>query len=487
MSTVVDEFVTILGFDIKSGAGAVLTKFSQGIESIAAKAKIAAVALVGSATAAGYFIEKSNSATAELYKLKDLTGLSAKALQDWGFAAEQAGGSAHDIQRDIINLEKALHPTMPGEYNEGLFQLLGPTYLQKYKNVKDVLYAVSEAIKGMPKGLALNYLAMAGISESSYHLLSKGKAGVDKLLGKGMPFALSDEQIEKAFKFDQAMKQVYTIIKNVGAAISSDLAPYLTKVLLKFEEWLVANRKIISSKLGEFISGVGDGFARFGTLIEKVTGFIGKLIPDIRKLIDHLSVKELTSDGVYLGLTALAASLLLIYGRVGLVAGAITGLLVLFNQLNDAQPGDRGWLGGLKRLAEDTIKLKDSLVEAFKPVMDFFKPLTDLLLVKPEELRPAKFLDDQGRSTQDAMKQGDSHLMRDMFVGIYQMYKAWSTGKDYVTGNLKSNLGVSSTSSINNSRTTGDTYVTVQVANSEQAGRVINNLNPNFTLQSANP
>lgn len=482
MPTVADELVTVLGFDIKSGAGAVLTKFGQGIESIAAKAKVVSAVVISAAAAVGYFVEKSNSATAEFYKLKDLTGLSAKALQDWSYAAEQAGGSAQDIQRDLVALEKALHPTMPGEYNEGLFQLLGPDYLQKYRTVKDTLYAVSDAIKGMPKGLALNYLAMSNISESSYHLLKRGRAGVDELM-KGSPFALTDEQIEKAFKFEQSMNRMKTIITRVGQALAADLSPYFTEVLTKLEKFVRANGKLIELKLKEFIAGVGDGFQRFGGLINKAIDLVDKLVPGVKDLVKNLSVKELTSDGVYLGLTALAVGLLLVHGRTLLVTGAIVGLIAGFQKLQDMNVEDSKVLKFFRQLVDDTVKIKNAISDAFQPIMDFFKPLMDFLAVRPEEMRPAKLLDENGKSKQQAMRDGDSHLLRDMMKSVFDVYRSWSSvrASAFTTPNW---AGVGPANASNSSTTNNSpTYnTTVNVATPEQARVVLEK--PNFVLQS---
>ncbi len=496
--TVVDELVTLLGFDIKSGTGAMIAKFGQSIENIAAKAKVAAAALVATSAAVGYFVEKSNSATSELYKLKDLTGLSAKALQDWGFAAEQAGGSAHDIQRDLIGLEKALHPTMPGEYNEGLFQLLGPTYLQKYKNVKDVLFAVADAIKTMPKGLALNYLAMAGISESSYHLLSKGKAGVDQILGKGMPFALSDAQVEKAFKFDQAMKQVYTIIKNVGAAISSDLAPYLTKVLIQFEKWLVFNKQIIESKLSDFISGVGAGFKRFSVLIQDVWGFISKLIPQLQELTQNLSVKELAEEASYAGLVVLGAALVLIYGKAALVAGAILGLVEAVHTFNTATAGDGSISGWLKQLGQDLTDFYNTsgaIIDKIMALFDRFalkKSEAEREVIAKQEAmlkHKGEHPEEESNSILDWLD-AKSPLKR-MIESLHQVDNSRVLNPVYPAGGSGNTINTNTSTSnaaTTNATTNAPTYnVNVHVANPDHAGRAVKALIPQYGLQAPNP
>jgi hypothetical protein len=347
----------------------------------------------------------------------------------------------------------------------------------------------------MPKGLALNYLAMARISESSYHLLSKGKAGVDQLLGKGMPFALSDAQIEKAFKFDQAMKQIYTIIKNVGAAISADLAPYLTKVLTQFEKWLEFNRTIINSKLAEFMEGVGLGFKKFGTLVQNVWTYIKDLIPKLKDLVENLSVKEFTSDAAYLGLTALAISLLLIYGRVGLVSGAILGLIKLFKQLDETKPQDKGWLGAIKTLIDDTGKLGDAIAKAFKPLTDFFKPIIDFLSVEPETLKPATLLDSKGRTSQEASRQGDGTWLRDTFKGLFDIYRfmhnatkianpIWNVESGGTTNSSSSTTSATNSSS---STTSATNNVTVNVSNPDHTGPAVRSIITQFGLQALNP
>jgi len=378
MATVLDELVTVLGFDIKSNSGATLNKFSASITELSSYATKASAALVGAATAAFYFINKATEGADEMQKFHQMTGISVDALQRWRYAASQAGGSAQSMESDLVTLTKALNPVAPGEYNEGLFRLLGSGYQSKYKNVKSMLLDIASLFEKMPEGERLNWASRIGMTPESVMLLGKGSAGVEQLY-KSMSFGVGSDQTKKAADFHRALDRLKNIASNISIIFASELAPSLTQAMTQFEKWIskTENQKDLLQKLKDITSGVADGFKRFGETIRSLWKTVTDFLPFLKETLDTMSNKQLTSNVIYYGLIALATALGIVAAaavaanwEIVAVVAAVAGLVTAYDKLTTMKPTDGGFFGGLASEMEKITAMFDKIESFINTIPD---------------------------------------------------------------------------------------------------------------------
>ena len=271
--SIINELVTLLGFKLSPGSQRTVDQFDKGLEAVHKTAVVLSGAILAATASVAYFTEKVSTSAAELDKYAELTGASVEEIQKWGYAAEQAGGSAKSVKSDIEGLLEAMNPVMPGEFNQGLF-LLG-MYGQKYKDTTELMLALSDKLKGMAPMEQMNWAKKAGISPETLLLLKRGRAGINDLMAK-TPYLMGKEQTESARKFEAQIHRLRYTIGAFGELVVTKTLPALTKLVDKFERW------VGSSKVHEFLQTLigilSDPKLIGGTIEAAIYGIVGATV-----------------------------------------------------------------------------------------------------------------------------------------------------------------------------------------------------------------
>lgn len=341
---IIDELVTLLGLKISPDADQQAAKFQARLKSINNYAEVVAGTLMSAATAALYFVQKANQASAEIDKLGDLTGQNKQQIQMWARAVEQMGGSAASAKSDIVNLTRALNPVMPGEYNQGLFMLFGGNYLHKFKDVNSLLDALSVKFKNMPAGKALNWASQIGISPDMLLLLRNSTKELKEVQSKISGFVpiLSDKELKNARMFEMYWTGIKQIWSGAAEKASALLAPSIARIAETMARWLQKNQGLIESKLPVFIEGVAKGIGTLINVIEILLSWFTKLIKLFSSGTEQMGQTKAVAYAIVGAFGVLAASLVLIHAKFLLVTSVIalfiTQLKDMYDEITDNAP-----------------------------------------------------------------------------------------------------------------------------------------------------
>ncbi len=380
MATVIDELVTILGFDMDSRAGATLDKFNKGINSITSFAKTASIAITATAASLSYFVLKTTKASDEIEKLGRVTGISTDTIQEMSFALEQVGGSVSTMHSDLEKLMMSMNSPIPGEFNQGLFLLDISTKKASgaLKTVDEVLMDIADKMQGMTKQKQMQWGAKIGISKDTIMLLQEGRGEIERLRKQAaqMPVIIDPENLKNAREFNRQLSLLSRIFGFLGQTIASTAGPALKELVTSFAEWTSKNKEVITSGLLVFIEGVTDGFSRFADVVNVVFTAISDLIPEMNGLTDAFTAIDVIS-GLVLGvlvalsipLAILAAKFLLIAGVVTLFALAIEDLVVYL----------RGGNSAIGELIKKVTEMWEVFGQKFPAMADFLKEFWDVL------------------------------------------------------------------------------------------------------------
>ena len=258
----------------------------KGLKSAGAKVgamgKRVAVAGAGIAGAGAAVLAPLLAATAsfgkmgdEIDKMSARTGVSATALSELAFAAEQSGASVQDVEKAFKGMSSALYDagkgsTMPLDALQDLgitlADLEGMSPEEQFMKLSSALASVEDTSKR--GALAQKLFGKAG--RQLLPMLADGTDGIQKLreeaneLGRSM----SGEDVAAAAEYTDAMNRVSSVWKGLKQQVGAALAPALAEVATSFAEIAVnvvefvrENRGIIQGVAAAAIAVVGLGTA----------------------------------------------------------------------------------------------------------------------------------------------------------------------------------------------------------------------------------
>ena len=307
-------------------ARAELAKLEQSSKKLITGIAGMAGALVASAAMAG------NLAQQEI-KMSQAVGMSTEAMAGWKTACNIAGVSANGLISSLTSLENKMQHLKTGVVDNNLAKNLGMMGLDYGEFAGMDSEARMRSVFNQANQMEDQQLAATLVGDI---LGSAGKEYYEslKLSGKSL-----NQQLEEAKKlnfvtdanrrqaaiFSAEIKSVKEAGKSIVQLLGSELGAALTPTVRKIKNYLIENRETIRKG----ISGIAQ---TVGTVVNAVGGFISKVTPYIKGLIDHFGGLDKIIIKVGVGFAAL---------KLTKVAGGIKALISGVNLLKAA-------LGGLK-------------------------------------------------------------------------------------------------------------------------------------------
>lgn len=379
--TVIDELVTLLGVDIKADVLPKIQKFGSVLDGVSRYMTMVSAATLAAAGSILYFTEKSASASAEISKLSQLTGVSTKNIQGMMFAIEQAGGNAESMTADIMNLTMSMSSPIPGEFNQGLF-MMGVSVRKangELKSADEVLMNVADRMQGMSAARQLQWASKIGISNDTLLLLQQGRGEIERLKkqAENIPTIVSEEGIKNSREFVTQLKLVRRIMSYIGQEATSAAGPALKSIVTSFTEWLKLNKEFIQMGLRNFVDGIVDGFNRFFEMIRSVKDSLVDAFPWLEKLGKVLMDTSTISAVVFGALMTLVIVIAVLCAKFILIAALIVAAAVAFEDFMTYLQGGTSVFG---ELVDWVTSLGNAIENKFPNIVGWLKNLLKLLM-----------------------------------------------------------------------------------------------------------
>ena len=293
MSTVVDELVTLLGFKLPPESINAIKKYTGYLDKAKQHAEKLYVGLMTAGAAVQAFAMKEMVAGASLYKLGERMGQSTDAIQKWAYAMEQAGGSSEGMHQDMSTLTKALRPVMPGDYNQGLYGLLGFDYTS-LKDVDALMQAINKRFQGMSQVKAVNWAQQIGLSPEMAVLMRKPWEEIKGMFSemRDMGGFVSEHDLEASHKFEKQYDKIKATTHALSLTIAGKLAPAATEMLKTWQKWIVNNREWLSSKITEGMKIFNDALRGTTDVLQWMLSGIRSLLGPFEKYAGYVSWAE---------------------------------------------------------------------------------------------------------------------------------------------------------------------------------------------------
>lgn len=271
-------------------------------------------------------------------------GLSAEALQEWGYAAAQNSSSLDEFSGAVVKLSKGLYSIKEGKgpVVDG-FKKLGISMKDpavKAKNLDSILMLVADKFAKMPDGPKKTAAAMSIFGKTGASLiptLNKGSTGLNELRMKARDLGavIDGKSVGALDDLGDSVDDAEVALKGLRNRAIIALVPLLQKTVTEFLAWTKANKDVIASKIQSFVEILIVAL----TTLAKVVAFAvehwralavilagGAIVSGIMSVVKAITVLQ-----TFLATAAGKAvvSWAMILGPIFLIAAAVVGLGLL--------------------------------------------------------------------------------------------------------------------------------------------------------------
>jgi len=287
-----------------------LRSAGQSIAGVGARlGGFAAVAGAGLGAMVRQFIQVGD----QLDKMSIRTGISAEALSELGFAAEQNGSSLETLGKAILRMNRRLGRITAGQAEGSQVEALKALGLTAEElerlSPEERLLAIADAMSRMADPAEAAGLAQRAFGtqvDEILPLLLQGRAGIEAYReeARRLGLTLSQDTAASAAALLDALNRLFRVVKRVGVAIGASLAPMLTDIadkaalaarwVLDFSQQnrglvvgfakIVAIAAVVAAVLltvGAVVLGASAALGILASAIGVITGIIGALLSPI--------------------------------------------------------------------------------------------------------------------------------------------------------------------------------------------------------------
>lgn len=353
--TVIRELVAFLGFDVDEKA---LKQAEAAMDDLGKLALVAsgAVAAVGGALAVA--VVQTARYGDEHAKAAKRIGLSVEALQELEHAGKLSGASVEDMRAALRGLAKNTGEAARGSAEQAkTFASLGVRLKDaagKTRPLDEVLGEVADKLQQMPDASKRVAYAQKLMEEAGVRLipmLEQGAAGIEAMRkeARDLGIVMDAEAAGSAEQFTDELERAQSVVLGISRDLGSGLLPVLSHLLIRFREWVQANRVLIRQNIDRFVNGLVDTFTTLSKIVRsfvphglQVTTIFGAmriaaialsvalgvgLLVSIGKLAVAFSAMGLTIVGVLTGITK-ALVLPAITGAFFVALAVLIGLVI---------------------------------------------------------------------------------------------------------------------------------------------------------------
>lgn len=320
------DFLVSLGFTVDEAS---FKKFNAGVESVTKSVMQAGVAVAATATGIVAGVKIISNQMENLYYASQRTGATVGHLMALRYAASQIGLTADQAQGALEGFARTLRLN-PG--TNSLLDSLGVTGRDPAEKFDSFIGKMRQ----MQPYVAAAYAQLFGIDPDTLLMLEQGqekrleaeRAYQEKLAR----FGINPEQAAEAGRdFNNSIRSVTDTFNDLWIVIESKLAPVLTPLVEKFEQWAESHADQIANAIADAVQKLANWLSRIDW--DKTLGAIDKFI--------DLANRAAQAVGGWGNAFLILAGIKFasIATGIGTLAGALAGLLA-------AGSGFAGWKVG---------------------------------------------------------------------------------------------------------------------------------------------
>jgi hypothetical protein len=283
----VGELFVNLGIKGSEKTLGALSETAKKMGELGSTALTTKVAIVGAMYALEHFMKQSAEMGMGLSNFNALTGLSTKQLQQWQYAARQAGIGNEEFTGSLKAVQSSMANMLLGKGAPEGFAIVANKVGLDPKKLRDTFYVMEQLqkfSKSVPPDIANTVMKSFGLSEGTIAAMRKQVFTPDMF--KKAP-VISEGDINQLSKVEVAWRNINQKIEMAmghftakhGLQLTKDIGELIPKVLKLADSFMnLADKLKIFTVIGKIFEGWGLLFSEIGGVVEKIGGIAGNLL-----------------------------------------------------------------------------------------------------------------------------------------------------------------------------------------------------------------
>lgn len=242
------------------------------------KSFMTAVGIASTALAGTFAVVKEfASANDELGKLARNKDIAVDSLQAMQYSFESAGLEASKVGDVLGKLEEQKEGFRKGTADYEAFAQIGINP-RAYKSNEEYFNAVLDGLGRVKDEATKADLAKRLLgADDMKNLIDGGSEAIrqQKKELEEMGVLLSQQDYKESAKFNDTLLKTTTILKGLANKVMTSLMPLFTNLMKKFNEFMKANRELLTSGLKTFLDAIISGSQFFLSLIGRIIDHLG--------------------------------------------------------------------------------------------------------------------------------------------------------------------------------------------------------------------
>lgn len=357
------------------------------------------VALGGAASLAGVSAMVKNTAEYgdQIANIVERVKWGSKAFQEYAHAARFSDMTTEEFAANVEKMTRNMGALRAGTGSllSGV-EKISPTLAKQLKSTQtneEAFELMIRAIQKVEDPLKKTYLANLAFGKSGMkmvQLANHGADGLEKLKKQAheMGVVLGEDALSNSALFNDSLEENKEVLRGLSATISSKLLPVIIPMIKGFNNWIMANKELIATKVDVFIKKFAKwistiDFKAVGSSLSNIIGVIGTFIDIVSSskwtLLGFIALMNIQLIGaiwnVGSGLVKLIpiilsfSTALLACPITWIVAGiaAIAGIVYLVY---------KNW----GNITSFFAKIWDNIKSIFRDAFDFIMPIIDAIM-----------------------------------------------------------------------------------------------------------
>jgi hypothetical protein len=354
--TVIENFLTTLGFDFDEKKLKAFDKVTENIFKTLTKVYAAAVA---AGTGIFIFTQKIAESNDQINRFAQSLGIDIETLQELGYVAELNKGSIDSMNSALSNLTKlsseAARGLGAGVEVFGILGLSATNAEGRIKSADDLMLEISDSISKLgTQAEKLEFAEKLGFGRDLLLTLQQGSAAIKKQReeAKALGFVIDKDAAQAAEDFADTLLRVTRIVQGVANAIATRLMKQITPMMKIFKQWFIYNKDLIEQGFTLYIDRVINSIRVLINITQRIVSVVVGLVNAMGGWKN--SIIAVTALLVALNATALLMPVL--------VVAAAAGILLLLEDVQKFAEGGDSALGNLaKRFPDFDAALRTTL------------------------------------------------------------------------------------------------------------------------------
>ncbi len=258
--TTIKELVTSWGFVVDDKA---LKGLDDKLEKLQTSVKWVGGLAVGAAGALFGLAKSTADAGDNAAKSAQKLGVNVEALQEMRYAADLAGVGAEGFDDSLRFMQKGLADAKKGtgESRDAFFALskvLGRDITKSGKPAEEMILDVADAMSQLTdssKKIAIAQTLFGRAGTNLIPLLSQGSKAIkeQRQEARDLGLVMSEEATAASEEFNDSLTRAKGALTGLRNIVGVRLLPVIQKLVLGFKDWVVANRAVLATRIGDAI------------------------------------------------------------------------------------------------------------------------------------------------------------------------------------------------------------------------------------------